>query len=228
MRIGREWFCGLLALALAADVLAAGPRSARFGADSCAYVARTGSGEYRYEHACAAALEAVTLAPWRDGCDELAAENLLEALAERPGQPRPSRFHILAKGRFLLEVPCRSGAYNQSSLFFAYDETRLPARVAPLVFPQPDGVPKSEVFARAVDGRRRLIVEYRKARGLGDAGYYARYGLDRGGSKVVLKEVIAKERWDGRDAFHWTGPIDRKPRGSGWRRLYPRAPRGRR
>jgi hypothetical protein len=209
----------------AAACPAAGPRSGPLSAEQCAFVAHDDPARYVYRHACAGALVRVELAPWLETCDEVSAPNLLEALTEERGGARRPRFHTLGKGRFLLEVPCRSGAYNQSSLFFGYDETRLPATVTPLEFPQPDGAPKAEVFARAVDVRRRLIVEYRKARGMGDAGYYARYALDRSGRSVILEEAIAKEEWDGKGAFHWTGAINRKPHGKGWKRVYPAARR---
>lgn len=212
---------GLLVALSAADCPAAVPRPGPLKVGQCALVARDNSAREVYQHACAEALQRVELAPWQETCDEVSAPNLLEALTEDRGGGRRPRVHTLGKGRFLLEVPCRSGAYNQSSLFFGYDETRLPAPVTLLEFPQPDGVPRAEVFARAVDGRRRWIVEYRKARGLGDAGYYARYAVDPTARVVTLNEAIAKDAWDGKAAFHWTGAIGRKPHGEGWKRVWP-------
>lgn len=88
-------------------------------------------------------------------------------------------------------------------------------------FPRPDGKLRDEIFARGVDARKRVIVEYAKARGMGDAGHYARYAVEPEKFKVVLLEDISKADWDGRDVFQWLGDFDARPVGKTWIQLYP-------
>ena len=123
---------------------------------------------------------------------------------------------------FVLEIPCRDAAYNQSSLFFAYDERRFPARVNLLYFPQNQGRAKAEIGARAVDTARFSIMEYVKMRGVGDAGYYSRYVVNAITRRVHLVLQIRKDFPDGQDAFHWQGNLDAVPHGAGWVQVWPR------
>lgn len=200
--------------------------------DKCGFLARTDQTEFVYEHACAQALSTVSVSKWMDQRNdwELGA-HLIQGdpkdvnlyvinVAMADYRLRPV-FHSLARGRFLLEVPCRSAAYNATSIFFAYDKSRLPASVEPILFPQADGAMEAEIGSRGVDARRGLIVEYSKTRGMGDAGYYARYSIDPATFKVTLLEAIKKDDVDGKDLFRWTGRFDAKPRGKTWTRIFP-------
>jgi hypothetical protein len=232
------WLAGILAAFLASGVTIAGPassdgpRSAIAGIDGCDFVARENDQQFRYGYACAAALEHFRDLRLLKQCSNVSAvsekplpgnlHDLVLALNRGMGDvsAMPS-FHPIRRGGFLLELPCNQGAYNTSSVFFAYDESRLPATLRLLKFPRPNGPPQIEVGSRAVDNQRALVIEYTKSRGVGDAGFYARYAIDRMSLRPVLVEAISKDDWDSQDEFQWNGDIDSKPRGPTWHRLYP-------
>jgi hypothetical protein len=199
--------------------------------------------QHVYALACGAALRKMDISQWVNRCEEgwnvdrmhpsLATQergkhHLLKLLMYHDsGMISGSfQFHNMSRGRFIIEVVCRSGAYNSSSIFFAYDESRLPATIHPIRFPQPNGSFATEIWARAVDIRRGEIVEFRKRRGMGDAGYYARYAIDRKTLRPTLLEAIAKQETDGYYPFH-LDQIESKPqtiengRITGWKRIYP-------
>ena len=199
--------------------------------NACDFVARSHVSEAVYEHACATALRDFDITALRRECEDLSDSadrlklktrlNLLDVFLDA-NSPRSSHFYAFSRGRFILELPCNHGAYNRSSVFFSYDESRLPASVALLRFPRASGDKEAQVWSRKVSVRHRMIVEYRKYRGLGDCGYFARYLLHSHTLQPLLLEAILKETCDGKSSFHWSGNLGKKPRGAGWVRLYKR------
>lgn len=220
--------CFAVILPWASLAQADGPRVAISRPGQCDFVARSSEREFVYEHACAEALDKVDVADligkcsdWQDQQYRFGGRTTLLSVYLGLQEYAPPRFHAFGRGRFVLELPCNHGAYNQSSVFFGYDESRLPPSVHPILFPQPDGSRHAEIGSRAVFARRGRVVEYRKARGMGDAGWYALYAIRRDTLQATLLEAIAKEEWDGRDRFDWTGHLGDKPRGKTWKRIYP-------
>ncbi|MDM0077640.1 hypothetical protein QTH90_24750 [Variovorax sp. J2P1-59] len=191
----------------------------------CNELALVRYGELAFVRACAKALNSLPVADYADVCNDMAsgAANLYQwvTLLWKRNWSRQAVFHPWQRGRFLLEVPCGSGAYNLSSIFFDYDERKLPATIAAIRFPHPDGSSRFDIYNRGRGPQRGQLVEWAQARGMGDAGYYARYNLDKETLRPTLVEAMEKTAWDGKDPFQWDGRLSHKPRGTSWQRVYP-------
>lgn len=197
--------------------------------DGCEFVAVSAGDSIPPQMTCAEALNRVDVSArpalcelWNDIGGNPRTLLDLVTLMRQSNQSRQPHFHAFGAGHYLLEVPCNDGAYNQSSIFYRYIERSIPFEVALIRFPQPDGTDSAEIWSRQVSTRRALIVVYRKERGLGDAGYYARYAVNPRTLAISLLEAIEKKGlWDGRDPFHWRGRLHDKPAGKDWQRIYP-------
>ena len=112
-----------------------------------------------------------------------------------------------------------------------YDESAIPAKAEILEFPSFEftydedyDVAKSveKVNVTVLGGRwfnlktKELIV-FVKARGIGDAGRYARYSFPNG--KPKLEEFRAKFKWEGRG--YQAGDVIKNPPKT-WKRYYPK------
>lgn len=184
--------------------------------EGCARTAAA-PGEHRPESACEDALRAVH--DWPTGCEREYPRDLFV-----DGAPQIT-FHPLAPGRFLVAVPCSSGAYNERQVYLLYDEAAPPARAHVLSFVVFDDVsgasPRRKtaqaVFGRSFDPETGELVTLVKYRGLGDCGEFARYRFP--GGKPELREARAKVECDGERIFHVEGAPTASPQG--WRRLFP-------
>lgn len=121
--------------------------------------------------------------------------------------------------RTLVEVACARGSYQDSLLYYLWDETRQPAEASALRVPTLEAV-DDEWLAREsletagasrFDAARRTLVLTTLARGLGDCGSIARYRVQ--GFKLVLEEL----RGRGCDGDPESAPAPDK-----WPRVFPK------
>jgi hypothetical protein len=142
--------------------------------DDCAFVA-SASDEPTPAQRCAQMLTSLSAAlaksSWAEQCADLPALDSAAQGAEVTGL----QFLPLARGRFLVQVRCGQGAYNESSLFFLWDERRSDELPPLVLFPAHDGPPEPLLFARDFEPRRRVLWEFRKELGDGSAGLYRRF-----------------------------------------------------
>ena len=207
--------------------VASHPASARkiVWPDGCDYAAHHPN-EHPLPDACAAAIDALDWQklPRRDdgepACDPDYSSGLRHVPELNYEGPHYIRFQPLARGRFLMSILCRSGAYNATYIYVLYDEARRPAHAEFLWFPvyrMRDGVPVKEitpyVFARTFNPATRELVALAKYRGMGDCGEFSRYILRD--NQPVLTEFRAKTECDGTAIYqlrravvqpspHWT------------------------
>jgi hypothetical protein len=222
-----------LALPAAALLIAgaAHPAAARtiVWPDGCAYAAHNPN-EHPLPNACAEAIDALDwsmLSRGDDGeaaCDPDYSHGLRRVPELSEDGPHYIRFQPLARGRFVVSILCRSGAYNATYIYVLYDETRRPARAQFLWFPvyrMRDGVPVKEIvpylFARTFNPATRELVALAKYRGMGDCGEFSRYVLR--GSTPVLMEFRAKTDCDGTAIYRLRrGLAQPSPH---WKRYFP-------
>lgn len=143
------------------------------------------------------------------------------------------KFYPLSSNKYLVELSCWTATYNLSNVYLLYDESKLPAKAQVLEFssfefeyPDDDDsdAPKSvkKIVVKTVGGRyfnpktKELIV-FVKARGIGDAGEYARYSFPKG--KPKLEEFRAKFKWEGH-GYQMDEVMKHPPKT--WKRYYPK------
>jgi len=203
--------------------------------DDCNFYAASSENDRKLENGCAAAFEKVLPVLPREDCDygEFLRQNsyteFLEYLDDY--RSRAVRFYPLAPNKYLVEVPCSVAAYNVSNAYLFYDESRLPAKAEVLEFPgfkftydeDRDSVEKIEnvmtktVGGRGFNSRTKELIVFEKARGIGDAGRYARYSFSGGKPKLV--EFRAKFSWTGR-GYSTDEILKRSP--LAWKRYFPK------
>ncbi|MBS1793100.1 MAG: DUF1176 domain-containing protein [Acidobacteria bacterium] len=190
---------------------------------------------WRRPAACAEALTAAMPALPREGCDyedyfKTNSFDELLARAENESLSGRIRFYPLARGRFLVEIVCSIAAYNVSNAYLLYDETKSPARAEVLEFPwlefeadeardtatRIENVRVKTLGGRYFNPRTKQLIVFVKARGLGDAGRYARYAFPNGRPKLL--EFRAKFSWTGRG--YGTDEAIRRPPAA-WKIYYP-------
>lgn len=122
------------------------------------------------------------------------------------------KFWPLERGHFLVQVRCSSGAYNETSLFFRWNDDSLGGEVQLVVFGSHDGEPTARVFARDFDSKQRTLWAFRKLLGDGSGGEYQRFTFE--GEVPVLRESVTKAEADGTNGWNF----DRRstPKGPGW------------
>lgn len=223
----------LAALLAATLFLAVAPHPATARAivwpDGCSHTAHAPN-EHPLSDACAEAIDALdwsTLPRRGDGeaaCDPDYSKGLRVVAELSQEGPHYIRFEPLSRGRFLMRILCRGGAYNAIYIYVLYDETRRPARAQFLWFPvyrMRDGVPVKEIvpylFARTFNPATRELVALAKYRGMGDCGEFSRYVLR--GSTPVLMEFRAKTDCDGTAIYQLRrGLAQPSPH---WKRYFP-------
>jgi hypothetical protein len=206
-----------------------------FPRDCDFYATGNNASERKLENGSAAAVESILPALPRADCDyeQFLRRNSFDEflLYLSDYQSRQVRFYPLAANKYLVEVPCSTAAYNVSNVYLLYDETKLPAKAEILEFPDfeftydedTDKVEKIEnvstktVGGRGFDRRTKQLIVFVKARGLGDAGRYARYRFPD--AKPVLVEYRAKFSWTGR-GYSAVEVLKRPPRA--WKRYFPK------
>ena len=142
-----------------------------------------------------------------------------------------ANFYPLAPNKYLVEILCIAGAYNELNAYMFYDESKLPAQARVLEFPRFDidhdedsdvGKTIEKVMVKTVGGRyfnpktKELIV-FVKAHGIGDAGHYARYSFPN--DKPKLEEFRARFVWSGRE--YTPDQVFKSPPKT-WKRYYPK------
>lgn len=146
-------------------------------------------------------------------------------------------FLPLSRGRFLLKIRCSGGAYNESFLLFAYDEsirvrllldaggTQAPPPI--LLFPEvvgsgPTGGLTGKVFVRHFDRKRLVLYHWAKALGDGSGGVYAEYLVDKIRFVPSMRVAVYKGDADYADPYQFQP--GRRPSGKDWRALRPESP----
>ena len=154
---------------------------------------------------------------------------MTRALAHLRDASQRMRWHRVAAQAFMLQLPCKQGAYNTSSWFIAFDGRGKSADAWPMAFSYAVGEPKAdfEVFSRWVgrtpDGL--TVIGLTKLRGMGDAGLFTRHRIDAHTLSPLLVQAMEKTAADGRNAFGFNPhqPL-RAPQGAGWVQLAPPKP----
>ena len=195
----------------------------------CDYTAHD-PGEHPIANACAEAIDGL---PWsklprgEDGeaaCDPDYSHGLRDIPELISEGSWYIQFQPLGRGRFLMSILCRSGAYNATYIYVLYDESRRPVHAEFLWFPvyrMREGVPVKEitpyVFGRSFNPKTRELVALAKYRGMGDCGEFSRYVLR--GDTPELSEFRAKTDCDGRDIYQLRkGLVQPSPP---WKRYFP-------
>lgn len=182
--------------------------------EDCTNYAPAGVKNWKLQNGCAEAIQSVLPSLPRADCDyeQFLSKNSFDDFLSFSTDYHPGavRFYSLSPNKYLVEVLCSAAAYNVSNVYLLYDESTLPARAVVLEFPSleftydedSDAAKTIEkVSVKTVGGRffnpktKELIV-FVKARGIGDAGRYARYSFPNGQPK--LEEFRAKFAWTGR------------------------------
>lgn len=140
------------------------------------------------------------------------------------------KFYLLSANKYLVEVYCRSGAYNTENVYLFYDESALPSRADVLEFPSLElasdedsdiakavkKVAVQTVGGRYFDAENKELIVFLKANGTGNAGSYARYSFPNG--KPKLLEYRAKIKPEGSE--YQADEIIKNPPIT-WKRYYP-------
>ncbi len=199
-----------------------------------------GAKNWRLQTACAAALDAVLpdLPTSSEGiiADSQAAKLDCDYSEQRDAQKRFSladygaTFYPLSPNKYLVEIRCLAGAYNVVNTYVLYDESALPAHAQVVEFPSLKFVVEGEtetvkrfekttvktVGAVQFNPLTKRLIVFVKARGIGDAGHYARYRFVN--DRPQLEEFRAKFDWNGRG--YGTDEILKRPPKT-WKRYYP-------
>jgi len=147
-------------------------------------------------------------------------------------------FLPLSKGRFLIRMICDQGAYNETWLFFAYNERAIAptkssdtiAKPVPplLIFPTPcnNSVYRSEfspiVYGRYFDIKSASLYTLSKMLGDGSGGYYAEYKIDTTNFIPSFKLAIFKNFTDNLDGYNFE--VGKKPHGKNWNEYKSKVP----
>lgn len=201
--------------------------------DDCAWVVH-GGGKATPADRCAAMLSdlqrSFMQSPLKSQCDlwpDLDHAAIGEDMAGR------LKFIPLKPGKFLLQAQCSQGAYNESYLIFAYDETRnTSSRAVPalIIFPTNpvfQNEPKLQhweiepyepiIASREIEAKTGRITAYFKGLGDGSIGYYARYSVDPITFRPALKLTIIRDENDHQNGWHFSKSSE--PSGQGWQRF---------
>lgn len=156
-----------------------------------------------------------TALAWPDDC-ESQHQSAVKLLELNDGRVR---VFDLGGRRSLVEVGCARGAYQDSLLYYLYDESRTPPQVTRLALPSYEAVDDEweptelteATGAASFDTARKLLTLRTLARGLGDCGSIARYRVQ--GTKLVLVDF----RGRGCD-----GEPENAPPAEKWPRVFPK------
>jgi len=205
----------------------------RFPAD-CTNDKPAGIKNWTLQANCAAAIESVLADLPREDCDyePYLKKNSFDSFLTYATEERRDavRFFPLSANKYLVEIVCSEAAYNVSNVYLLYDESRLAARARVLEFPSLEfdydedtntaktikNVAVKTLGGRWFNRKTRELIVFVKARGLGDAGRYARYSFPNGAPR--LEEFRAKFSWTGR-GYNVNDVIKSAPQT--WKRYYP-------
>jgi hypothetical protein len=133
------------------------------------------------------------------------------------------KFLALSEGRFLVQVRCMEGAYNELSLVFAWDK-RTPSTLRLVVFPRPAEVAAplwsrklGTVGMRDFDTNRGIVFGLEKVLGDGSGGFYSEYRIDRTTFIPELLTAIYKPEADYIDGYNFKR--GQRPSGKDWRNM---------
>ncbi len=130
------------------------------------------------------------------------------------------RVYPLEARRSLVEVGCARGAYQDSLLYYLWDETREPPLATALRLPtlepfDDEWLPRESLTAAGTarfDSPRRVLILTTLARGLGDCGTLARYRVQ--GARLVLDELRGRA---------CDGDPEQAPPPERWPRVFPKS-----
>ena len=128
-------------------------------------------------------------------------------------------FHPFGKGRFLMQVRCATDAYNESSLFFLWDDRTHELEPPLMLFPLDGSGPEALVFARDYDPKKPTLWELRKDHADGSGGRYRRFAFKD--QLPVLEEQLSKDGADHVDGYDFSRK--KVPRGAKWQRTTPKS-----
>jgi hypothetical protein len=170
-------------------------------------------------------------------CECLQRPNLQNA-AFGDSLDRYLEFLPLSKGHFLIKMLCDQGAYNETWLFFAYNESAIiPAKskdTVPkpvpqlLVFPTPNNNSPYKyesspiIFARYFDSKNASLYTLSKMLGDGSGGYYAEYEINAATFVPTFNLAIYKDFTDNLNGYDFE--IDKRPHGKNWIEYKPKHP----
>ena len=127
----------------------------------------------------------------------------------------------LAKGKFVIQVRCAVGAYNEFSLLFAWDE-HSHSTPKLIQFPRPHGyeyllplVKLGSLGMREFEAKRAIVYVLEKIIGDGSGGFYAEYRISR--TTFVPELIIAISKPDADYVNGYNFEHGRRPAGSGWK-----------
>ncbi len=154
------------------------------------------------------------------------------------------KFYSLATNKYLVEVLCRTAAYNIDNVYLLYDESSIPAKARVLEFPwiKPDddifkefsdlNPPTDDYIAKHIkpesvkiiggryfDTKTGKLIVFDKGRGIGDFGQYARYSFVDG--KAKLEELRAKYYYEKDSRSYQLNDVIKHPP-KNWKRYYPK------
>jgi hypothetical protein len=202
--------------------------------EDCTSFVPAGDENWELQTNCAEAIQFVLPDLPRDGCgyEQFLKENSFNDFVKYSTDFHPGavKFYSLSPNKYLVEVLCDTAAYNISNAYLLYDESSLPSKAVVLEFDsfeftydEDSDVAKTvkKLTVRTVGGRwfnpkTKELVVFIKARGIGDAGRYARYSFPNG--KPKLEEFRAKFKWEGR-SYQVDDVVKSAPKT--WKKYYP-------
>jgi hypothetical protein len=186
--------------------------------DGCAFTA-TENGQTSPPSVCAEMLlmvkKSFERSPFAQSCGDWPD---LEAAARGAAVPGLA-FLPLGRAQFLMQVRCTSGAYNESSLFFLWDDRTHEVAPPLVLFPSEGSMPEAQVFARDFEPKRPTLWELRKQLGDGSGGRYRRFTFKD--ALPVLEEQIDKDEADHLDGYNFSRK--QVPHGAKWKRTTPKS-----
>lgn len=196
--------------------------------EDCQYAAVGSTKNRQAVSACAAALEEVAPQLRRIALDEKCDTKFEDVLST--DYACKINFYPFSVNKYLVELRCLTGAYNEINAYLMYDESKLPATIQILKFPslnfdydedaerakKVEQVTVETVGGRYFNPRTKQLIVFIKAHGIGDAGRYARYSFPNDQPK--LEEYRARFKWSGRE-YQLADVIKSPPQT--WKRYYP-------
>jgi hypothetical protein len=136
---------------------------------------------------------------WSEHCGPDTSDLRRPGVSLPPQNPSGLRFWQLEPKKYLVEVKCQAGAYNDLQLYLFYDETTTPPACRIVHFEKYDIKAKNigaetetEVLgSMEFDPREQELTRFEMARGLGDCGAWFKYRINE--DKGVLLEYRAKD-----------------------------------
>ncbi|TGM57943.1 DUF1176 domain-containing protein [Leptospira adleri] len=181
--------------------------------EDCGFADNSAPSEKSLEGACAIAMESLSEKLPKD-CEydnfTLGESGRVDFYKYFQFHQIPIRFYLLSNGTFLGELLCKTGAYNQSFVYFIYDERSLPVKTKILSFESYDvDTSAEETRFKRIESQSLIrfykkesgeLIAFWKHRGMGDCGRFFRYKLSER-NETQLIEFRAKLECDGKLAY---------------------------